>query len=509
MGLGPGERRYLTLEAQQVLREAPELYLRTVQHPVVGSLPSTLLQHSFDHIYEMNESFGQIYEKIANRIVQLATRPEGVIYAVPGHPLVAEESVRRILVKAKAAGLKVRIVSAVSFLEPLFTLLELDPLMQGLQVVDATLLADYSEAWHGPTGSDDDGRRHEAARIWSRRPCDPTVPLIVGQLHSRSVASSVKLVLQEMYPADHPVVLARWAGISGMEEKRSLSLVELDRQGDDIDHLTSLYVPAISIGDDLASLAGLRYITSRLRAPGGCPWDREQSHESLKPYVIEEAYEVVDAIDSGDRDKLCEELGDLLLQVVLHSQLATETGDFLMEAVFSGINSKLIRRHPHVFGETLVANSSEVLRNWEQIKRGEKDEKGEKGSSLNNLPKSLPALSFAQAMQKRAARLGFDWQDVAGVADKVAEEIRELQAARSAEERREEFGDLLFALVNLARWLDIDAEEALRQANHKFMRRFQRIEEYCAKRGLKINNLTLAQLDDLWEESKRELKDAG
>lgn len=498
VGLGPGGRQSLTLEAQQVLREAPEVYLRTTHHPVVNELPSTLLIHSFDSLYEEKESFGDVYEAIADSIIELARRPEGIIYAVPGHPLVAEESVRRVLARAKESQMKVRVVSAVSFLESLFTLLELDPLAQGLQVIDATLLAEYSEVWNGPPGPVDGGRRYAAARVWARRPFDPTVPLIIGQMHSQAVASAVKLVLQEIYPDDHDVVLARWAGIEGKEEKRPVALYELDRQPD-IDHLTSLYVPPIAIGDDLASLAGLRHVVARLRAPGGCPWDRKQSHESLKPHLIEEAYEVVDALDTGDKDKLSEELGDLLLQIALHSQLATETGDFLMEDVFRGINLKLIRRHPHVFAEKAVSDAAEVMRNWEQIKR---EEKGENGSSLENLPRSMPALAYAQSVQRRAARLGFDWEEVTGVMDKVAEEVRELTIAQSANERQREFGDLLFTLVNLARWLDIDAEESLRLANRKFVERFERVEQICARRGLDIGKLTPEALDKLWEESK-------
>ncbi len=505
VGLGPGGRQHLTLEAQQVLRGASEIYLRTKQHPVVHSLLSKGVLHSFDYLYEEKESFRDIYEEIANRILDLATRPEGVVYAVPGHPLVAEESVRLILRMAKEKGLTVRIVSGVSFLDPLFTLLELDPITQGLQVVDATLLVEYSEAWNGPPGSIEGGRRYAAASLWARQPFEPTVPLIIGQLHNRAVASAVKLVLQEFYPSDHSVTLVRWAGIEGKEEKRSLALFELDRQSD-IDHLTSLYVPSIPIGDDLAAVAGLRHVIARLRAPGGCPWDRKQTHASLKPHVIEEAYEVVDALDAGDKDKLCEELGDLLLQIVLHSQLATEDGEFLMEDVCRGINSKLIRRHPHIFAEQVVADAEEVLRNWEQIK---KEEKGEGTSSLNNLPKSMPALAYAQSIQRRAARLGFDWKEIAGVIDKVAEETRELASAKSASEREQEFGDLLFALVNVARWLDINAEDALRLASKKFVRRFNRVEELCAQRGLDMEKLTLEELDELWEESKSGEKDAG
>ncbi len=504
VGLGPGDHQYLTLEAQQVLREAPEIYLRTTQHPVVASLPSTLLIHSFDHLYEERESFSEVYAAITERIIELAGRPQGVVYAVPGHPLVAEESVRRIATEAKKRGLIIRFVSAVSFLEPLFTFLELDPLAQGLQVIDATVLAEYSEVRDEPAAGDEDGRRYTAAKVWARRPVDPTVPAIIGQLHSRTVASAVKLALLEVYPDHHEVVLVRWAGIPGKEEKRPMKLYQIDRQKD-IDHLTSLYLPPIDVEEDLASMAGLRHIIYRLRAPGGCPWDRKQSHDSLKPYLIEEAYEVLEALDLGDPDKLREELGDLLLQIVLHSQMATESGDFSMEDVFRGINAKLIRRHPHVFGDRTVADASEVLRNWEQIKR---EEKGEGSSTIESVPRILPALAYAQSVQRRAARLGFDWKEISGVIDKVAEEVQELAAAGSAEERRQELGDVLFALVNVARWLDIDAEDALRLASRKFIKRFEHVEKLCAERSLQLSKLSPEALDKLWEESKLVEKDA-
>jgi tetrapyrrole methylase family protein/MazG family protein len=503
VGLGPGGRGLLTLEADRALRKASEIYLRTVRHPVVDSLPARLPRHSFDYLYEEKGTFPEVYETIAQRIVELGHRPEGVVYAVPGHPLVAEESVRRILALAGHQDLTVRIVSALSFLDSLFVLLELDPLSPGLQVADATLLAAYVDSWHGSVEDEDGGRKHKAARLWSRPPFDATAPLIIAQLHDRSVASSVKLLLQEFYPADHPVALALWAGIPGKERKRSLPLFELDRSND-IDHLTSLYVPPIEIDDDLASLAGLRHIVARLRAPGGCPWDREQSHDSLKPYVVEETYEVVEALDEGNPDMLREELGDLLLQIVLHSQLATESGDFLMEDVFRGINSKLIRRHPHVFAERLVSDAQEVVRNWEQIKREEKREQtGEAKSSLETVPKSLPALVRAQSVQRRAARLGFDWKDIKGVVDKVAEEFRELESADSIENKRDELGDVIFALVNVARWLSIDAEDALRASTNKFVGRFKYVERLCQQRGLEMDKLPLEELDLLWDEAKQ------
>ncbi|MBI4317949.1 MAG: nucleoside triphosphate pyrophosphohydrolase [Chloroflexi bacterium] len=498
LGLGPGDPGLLTVEARQLLEQADEVYLRTVRHPIVSRLPPTLAIRSFDHVYEAKGTFGEVYQTICEELLKLAERPQGVIYGVPGHPLVAEDSVHRIVTQAKGKGIEVRIVPGLSFVDAVLSLLEVDALAQGLQLVDASTLAEYADVWVADRGRESEGNT-QAPLVWSKRPLDPTVPALVCQLHSRRVASATKLTLLELYPHDHKVVVVQWAGIAGKQRKRALELSELDRLRD-FDHLTSLYLPALSVLDDLSSLAGLRFIVGRLRAPGGCPWDREQTHESLKPYLLEETYEVLEALDTEDRATFAEELGDLLLQIVLHAQLAMESGDFAMEDVHRHINAKLIRRHPHVFGDRQVSGAAEVLLNWEQIKR---EEKGEGLVSLNNVPKALPALAYAQSIQRRVARVGFDWPEIGGVLDKVSEEAQEVRQASGPGERARELGDLLFAIVNLARWLEVDAEEALRQANHRFKQRFQYMEQLCADRKINLSELSLEQQDELWEEAKR------
>jgi MazG family protein len=251
----------------------------------------------------------------------------------------------------------------------------------------------------------------------------------------------------------------------------------------------------------------LRDIMARLRGPGGCPWDREQTLQTLKPYCIEEAYEVLDAIDSGDPDKHREELGDLLLQVVFHSQLRAEEGAFTFDDVANAISDKLVRRHPHVFGELKVEDSAEVLRNWDEIKRKEKAGAGESPSVLSGLPKALPALAKAQEVQKRAARVGFDWSKDAQVLDKIEEEVRELREAIASGDTahiREETGDLLFSVVNLARRLKVHAEEALHGTTGKFIRRFQHVEQRVAESGREMKACTLEELDVFWDEAKAE-----
>ena len=254
---------------------------------------------------------------------------------------------------------------------------------------------------------------------------------------------------------------------------------------------------------NLSEFSALLEIIARLRAPDGCPWDREQTHQSLAPNLIEECYEVLETLDSRDTSKLCQELGDVLMQVVLHSQIAAESGEFTINDVIKSISAKLIHRHPHVFGETRMKNSQEVVHNWEVLKRQERPA----GTALlSGVPKNMPALAYAQAIQLRAANVGFDWPDIEGVIDKVAEEVNELKEAPSTSEKENEFGDLLFTLVNVARRMHIDPETALRHANGRFYERFSRMEEICRGRGLSLDRMSLSEKDALWEEAKRQLQ---
>lgn len=242
-------------------------------------------------------------------------------------------------------------------------------------------------------------------------------------------------------------------------------------------------------------------IIAKLRAPDGCPWDKEQTHRSLRENLLSEAYEVLEALDEGNKDKLCEELGDLLLQIVLHAQIAKDNGEFQIDDVIKGISEKIIRRHPHIFGSKKVKDAAEVMHNWEVLK---KDEREAGASMLAGVPKQMPALAYAYEISRRAVRVGFEWKNIEGVIDKLIEEIREIKEARNPEEKTQEFGDLLFTLVNFARWQGIDAEVALREANSKFYRRFSNVEKLCRQRGKELQKLTLKEWDDLWEEAKKE-----
>jgi tetrapyrrole methylase family protein/MazG family protein len=245
-------------------------------------------------------------------------------------------------------------------------------------------------------------------------------------------------------------------------------------------------------------------VIARLRGPDGCPWDRQQTHLSLRPFLLEETYEVLSALDDEDQEALQEELGDLLLQIVLHSQIASEYGDFSMVNVIQEIQDKLVRRHPHVFGDLDIEDQQMVLENWEKLKSIERnDDESEKNGILTGVSPALPALVQAETYQERVNRVGFDWSNIQGVFEKISEEIIEVQEAQSSEEYETEIGDLLFAVVNLARWFEIDAESALRRANTRFRNRFEAIESEVKSRGKDLTDLSLDELDELWNTVKR------
>lgn len=306
------------------------------------------------------------------------------------------------------------------------------------------------------------------------------------------------VMLQRMYPRDHPIL-----GGAGDTTVGAADVAQLSR--------AVHCLPALPPEANPASAYGLAWLVHRLRQPDGCPWDREQDHQTLKPFLLEETYEVYDALDGGSTPELAEELGDLLLQIVLHAQYAAEDGIFDLSDVQRGITNKIISRHPHVFGDVQAETAGEVMRNWEQLKAAERAASGGKSGGDPEMPaafaglsRSLPALAYADEMQGRAASLGYDWPDLEGVIDKVAEEASELLAATDDAERHEEYGDLLFVLVNLGRKLGIDAEAALRSASRKFASRFARVERLAGEQGVELKALGLDALDDLWQLAKRQ-----
>ena len=360
-----------------------------------------------------------------------------------------------------------------------------------------------------------DGIQLLAAHALVARPFDPAMPLVIvaqpattplPPLPGRNAhAASPAAMLRALYPVGHPVHRVGEAG-----QPKTVSEVTDDELA-----AGSHFIPALDPLRNLASPYALPWLVARLREPDGCPWDREQDHLSLRRFLLEETYEVYDALEQGSTPALAEELGDLLLQIVLHAQYAAEDGVFDMSDVQREVVSKIVRRHPHVFGDVVANSAAEVIRNWEQIKAGEratrsngsaesepkKDRPG-MPAAFAGLSHSLPALAYSQEMQERAASLGYDWPDVEGVLDKVREEAQELTQATNEAERREEFGDLLLVLVNLGRKLDIDSEAALRQASAKFAARFVHVERLAAQRRVQLKDLSFDELDELWKEAK-------
>ena len=323
-------------------------------------------------------------------------------------------------------------------------------------------------------------------------PYPPDMPALITNVHSRELALHLKAILLTTYPPNHPI---HWVGDGKPREEQ---IVEIS--GEEHSENTSLYIPSLREGTSFEAFAE---IVAHLRAPNGCPWDREQTHKSLRKHLLEEAYEAIAAIDSGDFVDMREEFGDLLLQVVLQSQIANEEGQFNVNQVIQGIHSKIVRRHPHVFGDLQLDGVKGVLANWEKLKEHERRQKKEAKGLLDGVPVALPALSQAQEYQDRAARVGFDWPEIEGVLEKISEEIEEVKRASDEEELAAEIGDLLFALVNLARWKKVDAESVLRETNRKFKKRFVYVEQGAKKQGRELSTLSLVEMEGFWQEAKR------
>jgi tetrapyrrole methylase family protein/MazG family protein len=491
VGLGTGDENQLTLGVWKKLQKASKLYLRTGDHPVVRMLSENQLAfETFDAIYETHDRFEQVYEAIANELIRLAQmHQQEIIYAVPGHPMVAESTVQLLKERCPQEDIALELLGGESFLDQAFLRFGFDPI-EGFQLLDATSLGRYS--------------------------FNPLLHTIIGQVYDLYTASDVKLGLMEVYPDDYPVIVGHALGIAGQEQLVEVPLYELDRvQG--YSNLSLIWVPRSGKDELLNRTFGrLHEIVQILRSPEGCPWDREQTHASLRKNLIEETYEVLETIDDDDPDAMCEELGDLMLQVLLHSQMEEETGAFTVYDVIETLNEKLIRRHPHVFGNNKAEDADEALVNWNAVKTEEKRKKGvdlQQLSTLSGVPRDLPGLMKAWKLQKKAAVVGFDWSDIRDVFGKVEEEMAELKMAMDADtaeakkHQMEELGDLLFALVNLARFLKVDPEDALAQTNIKFVKRFSYIEEQLRIRGISFDQTDLPEMEAYWQEAKKVLKD--
>ena len=501
VGLGPGAVGHLSLETMSIMQGCEQVILRTAVHPTVAELAKQGVKYtSCDDLYEAGASFEEVYQNVVTRVLTAAHKDD-VVYAVPGSPLVAEKTVVLLREQAKAQNIELAIKPSMSFLDLAYVALGIDPIA-GLRIIDAQ----------------DFGAIADAGQY----------PLMITQVYSQLVASDLKIALMENLPDEYELYFLRNMGLED-EECRPVKLFELDRQPK-IDHLTSVYIPPMgedenmpcgimAFGEDEeeeavenmvdtasfddVDIQPLVDVMRTLREPGGCPWDREQTHASIRSNMIEEVYEYLEAVDAEDTEGMREELGDILMQIVFHARMAEEAGHFDLQDVIDEVVDKLIRRHPHVFGETKVTGSDEVLVNWEAIK---KTEKTERKHVLDGVTQGLPALLRAYKLQSKAAKVGFDWPDVKGVWDKVQEELAELQEALASGDRaaaENELGDLLFALVNYARHQKIEPEVALNGTNNRFAKRFAHVESCVEASGKAWQDFSLDELDQFWDEAKR------
>ena len=501
VGLGPGAVGHLSLETMSIMQGCEQVILRTAVHPTVAELAKQGVKYtSCDDLYEAGASFEEVYQNVVTRVLTAAYKGD-VVYAVPGSPLVAEKTVVLLREQAKAQNIELAIKPSMSFLDLAYVALGIDPIA-GLRIIDAQ----------------DFGAIADAGQY----------PLMITQVYSQLVASDLKIALMENLPDEYELYFLRNMGLED-EECRPVKLFELDRQPK-IDHLTSVYIPPMgedenmpcgimAFGEDEeeeavenmvdtasfddVDIQPLVDVMRTLREPGGCPWDREQTHASIRSNMIEEVYEYLEAVDAEDTEGMREELGDILMQIVFHARMAEEAGRFDLQDVIDEVVDKLIRRHPHVFGETKVTGSDEVLVNWEAIK---KTEKTERKHVLDGVTQGLPALLRAYKLQSKAAKVGFDWPDVKGVWDKVQEELAELQEALASGDRaaaENELGDVLFALVNYARHQKIEPEVALNGTNNRFAKRFAHVESCVEASGKAWQDFSLDELDQFWDEAKR------
>ena len=479
VGLGPAGADLVVPAARRALEQTPNRYVRTTRHPAVDDLADAGIElRSFDHHYDRAGDVEGVYERIAAELLEVAASAGEVVYAVPGNPAVAERSVELLRDAAARGDVVLEIVPGLSFAELAWARLGVDP-MNGARVADARRLSAEDVVVGGP--------------------------LLVGQCDTSLLLSDVKLVLLDVLPADATITVLQRLGLDD-EEVRAVPLAELDRAVEP-DHLTALLV-ASGVSAAARELARLLGLAERLRGPGGCPWDADQTHHSLTRYLLEEAYEVVESVEAlppdapaGDvpagayRD-LEDELGDLLYQVIFHAVLAEEAGAFDMADVARGIHDKLVRRHPHVFGDTDAATSSDVMRNWEQIK---KDEKGV-SSIVAGITPGLPSLLYAHKLLRKAASVGLDpggRDDALARLDAVLAELR-VGGDRDLETQ---LGDLLAASIVLARSGGVDAESALRGWAVRFRHRFEAMERRAEAEQLDLAALPPDAVAALWAES--------
>ncbi len=473
VGIGPGQGDFITQEAFEWLTRQPWIFTHSVPAPFIARISDKVQVRPLD-----DDAAAMTIDAAAEKVWMHSQSGTDVTLAVSGHPLIDDLVGKKICQRAKEQQVDIQVIEGMSYLEPCLSLLGIDSNPQ-IVCLDAAAL----EGCHAV-------------------PFQNTSKVLIGGILQVDQAAAIQKLLSASYPKDHAITLLKNVGCRNAAlEVRELG--DLSKEFD-LNARVFFYIPPLQKGH---AMEDFQEVVAHLRAPEGCPWDREQTHQSLRSNLIEETYEAVSAIDAHDMDGLKEELGDVLLQVVLHAQIASEMGEFTLGDVIQGISAKLIRRHPHVFGNADIKTASGVIQNWEKIKAAERagDARKKDKGILDGIPNSLPALNQAQTIQERAARVGFDWREIEPVWDKVKEELSEVENAENDSDKAEELGDVLFALVNIIRWNKADAETLLRNTNQKFRNRFKIIEKHAAAAGKRVDELSFEEMDRLWEQAKASL----
>ncbi|NLI60351.1 MAG: nucleoside triphosphate pyrophosphohydrolase [Clostridiales bacterium] len=473
VGLGPGRADDLTLRAIKALKQG-NVILRTQSHGVVSFLEEEGIPYiSLDDLYEISQTFQEAYLAMVERILEEA-QSQNIVLGVPGHPMIGERLVLELLSKADDGEFDIEIIPGISRAEAALASIGKNQDVQGVKITVASEL--------------------DVDHI------DTSMPLVIQDIDNPLLASDVKLSLLRAYPPGLEVYICKNKD-EGTIKCQAIPLHQMDRL-EEYDYTTCLYLPALDLTElEEFAFGHLVKIMEILRSPEGCPWDREQTHHSLKQNLLEETYEVLEAIEMEDYDKIIEELGDLLFQIVFHSQIGQEHGEFDIRDVISRVSNKMIDRHPHIFGDLTVKDTDQVLENWEKIK---KKEKGQVSHTqvLRDIPSILPALMRAYKVQKKAATVGFDWERIEDAAKKIEEELYELKDAYQGgkeDQIKEELGDLLFSVVNVARFLKVEPELSLKATIEKFIDRFDYIERMATK---PLEEMSLEEMDKLWNQAK-------
>lgn len=471
IGLGPGPRKLMTLEASMLLESIEKIHFRTIEHPVAKDcIDSGTNYESYDYLYEKYDDFDELYKAIAEKLLK-AAEIEDVFYAVPGHPNLYDDSVKFIY---EMADNSVEIKK-----------------IHGSSVHEVALSAIN-------TSITDDLVITNALEVKKHRIDYNKNNLIIG-VFNQMIASDLKINLLNHYELDHKIYYIH--GAQTIDEKVNfINLEDLDRMSD-YNHLTCIYIPKLLKRKNFTDLLE---IMDFLRSEDGCPWDRKQTNESIIPYTIEEVYELVETIQEKNYDAFEEELGDLLLQVIFYAQINSEEGYFTIYDVINQIVEKLIRRHPNIFN-TEDEKVEKTHEHWDTLKKQEYDEEFIY-QGMQRIPKDLPSLMTAYKIQKKAANSGFDWENVEGAYEKLNEELLELKEAYKKGNKDQvcmELGDLLFTVVNISRFLDVRPELALKKSNDKFIKRFKCMEELSAEKNVIFSELNIDSMEKLWNISKK------